>query len=130
MNQRFSKREHLCSKKLIEELFSKGRSTFSYPIKLFYLKSTAAQTQGVQVLVSVSKKHFKRAVDRNKIKRLLRESYRKNKGILRKLPEGDDGVMLLGIIYTGKTILPFKELERKIILILRRLNEQDEEIVG
>lgn len=130
MNQRFSKGEHLCSKKLIDELFSKGSSTFSYPIKLFYLHTKAVQSNGVQVLVSASKKHFKRAVDRNKVKRLLREAYRKNKGILKNLPADKDGVMLLGIIYTGKTILPFKELERKIILILRRLTEQYEETAG
>ena len=89
--ERFSKREHLCSKKLIDTLFGPGRShaMTAFPLKVVYrlvdnvtetTASAGAVTEtNVQVLISVPKKHFKRAVKRNKVKRQVREAYRKHK---------------------------------------------------
>ena len=84
----------------------------------------------VQVLVSVSKRNFKNAVDRNRIKRLVREVYRKNKNILYETRNRQGKLLLLGIIFTGKTIPEYAEVEQKIILILHRLNELNGKAAG
>ena len=76
----YSHKEKLKSKKLIEQLFSEGQSIASYPLRLVYLKTTFDdEVVQFKTGVSVSKRHFKNAVDRNRIKRLLREAYRLNK---------------------------------------------------
>jgi ribonuclease P protein component len=83
-----------------------------------------------QILISVSKRNFKQAVERNRIKRLIRESYRKNKEKLYHQRADRQQQLLIGLIYTAKTILSYAEIESKIILILQRLNEQDEQATG
>ena len=81
----FSKRERIVSRKLIEQLFSKG-SSFSvsaFPLRIVVLETErVADDIPVQVLISVSKRHFKHAVDRNRVKRQVREAYRHHKQIL------------------------------------------------
>ena len=130
MKQTFKKSERLNSKKQIEQLFFKGRSFFQFPFKVLYISEEAADFELPKILVTVSKRNIKRAVDRNKIKRLVREAYRKNKfsfiGSLKK----NDSFVVFGLIYTAKTILSYAEIEKKIILILQRLIEQDEQTVG
>jgi ribonuclease P protein component len=81
-------------------------------------------------LVSVSKRNFKKAVDRNRIKRLIREAYRQNKSILGSNLASQPESLLLGFIYTAKTIMEYKEIERKIILILQRLIKGDAKTAG
>ncbi|RYU83864.1 ribonuclease P protein component [Hymenobacter persicinus] len=119
----FPKEEHLCRKKLIEELFGRGSSFGLYPLRLVWLPAPAPTTAPPQVLVSVSKRSFKRAVDRNYLKRLLREAYRLNKYRLLEAP-GGHGVGLLAIIYTGKEKKPFALVEKKLISGLERLLQE------
>ncbi|AIZ63089.1 hypothetical protein PK28_04155 [Hymenobacter sp. DG25B] len=116
----FSKEEHLCRKKLIDELFARGSSFGLYPLRLIWLPAPAATTAPPQVLVSVSKRNFKRAVDRNYFKRLMREAYRQNKYRLTEAA-GGHSVGLLAIIYTGKEKKPFTLVEKKLISGLERL---------
>ena len=117
----FSKEEHLCRKKLIDELFGKQGSSFGvYPLRLVWIKSEAPTAAPPQVLISVSKRGFKRAVDRNRLKRLIREAYRLNKYRLVEQPGGHQ-VALLGIIFTGKEMSPLALVERKLISGLQRL---------
>jgi ribonuclease P protein component len=117
----FPKEEHLCRKKLIEELFGKQSSSFGvYPLRLVYTKTAAPTTAPPQVLVSVSKRSFKRAVDRNRLKRLIREAYRLNKYRLTEQPNGHQ-VALLGIIFTGKEKSPLAVVEKKLISGILRL---------
>ncbi len=78
----FNKKEKLKSKKLIERLFTEGKSVSVYPLKLLYLKVEHSNDCAIQAGVSVSKRKFKNAVDRNRIKRLLREAFRNQKHII------------------------------------------------
>lgn len=75
----YNKHEKLKSKKLIEKLFTEGQTVSSYPLRLVFIGTVFEDSTLVKTGVSVSKKHFKNAVDRNRIKRLLREAYRLNK---------------------------------------------------
>jgi ribonuclease P protein component len=118
------------SKKLIDELFTKGSTFFVYPFKVFSLKLSSTASYPAQLFISVPKRNIKKATDRNKIKRLIREAYRLNKTIIADHPKRIDHQIVFGLIYTQRTILTFREIERKIILILQRLNEQDEQAAG
>jgi ribonuclease P protein component len=117
----FPKEEHLCRKKLIDELFGKQSSSFGvYPLRMVWVKAEAPLATPPQVLISVSKRGFKRAVDRNRLKRLIREAYRLNKYRLLGQPNGQN-IALLGILYTGKEKSPFALVEKKLISALQRL---------
>ena len=116
----FPKEEHLCRKKLIEELFGKQGSSFGvYPLRIVWVKSETPTAAPPQVLISVSKRTFKRAVDRNRLKRLIREAYRLNKYRLVEQPNGHQ-VALLGIIFTGKEKCELAVVEKKLISALHR----------
>jgi len=118
MNQSFPKREKLKSKKLIEILFSEGKSISVYPIKLVYLKTALEAEVHIQAGVTVSKRNFKNAVSRNRIKRLLRESYRLNKHLVFNILEEDYTFMFL---YLGKEMPVYHDLEKKMITIFQKL---------
>lgn len=86
----FSKRERIVSRKLIEQLFSKGssQSLSAFPLRIVYMQKER-DGEPLQVLVSVSKRHFKHAVDRNRVKRQIREAYRLHRHLLaQRIPEG------------------------------------------
>lgn len=129
-NNKLAKEERLHSKKLIDKLFREGKSVFSYPFKVLYISENEASAHPVRVLISVSKRHFKKAVDRNHIKRLIREAYRNNKQTLMAHLNTHNKKLFFGLIYVSETILSYEEIERKLILILQRLIEQDEQTAG
>lgn len=79
MSLKYGKKDKLKSKKTIERLFNEGRSITVYPLRLVYLETEFNDSSILKTGVSVSKKHHKTAVSRNRIKRLLREAYRLNK---------------------------------------------------
>ena len=116
----FPKSERLHSKKLIQELFDKGSSFYSYPFKVLVLPNPDEDCPNHQVLISVSKRKFKRAVDRNLIKRRIRESYRLNKQILYS-NENVKTPQLIAYIYTGKEIPTYQFIEVKLSKSLKRL---------
>jgi len=119
----FTKAERLCSRKAIERLFSEGQSFAKYPIRLVWMPlSTAAEAEfSVQVALSVPRKKFKKAVHRNRIRRLMREAYRTNKHRLyRELATGEGEHYAFMLIYTAMEELPLKQIEEAIQGIIRR----------
>jgi len=114
----FPKEEHLCSKRLIALLFSKGSSFNLYPLRFVYLTPQDMPPDQTQVLISVSKRYFKRATDRNRLKRQMRETYRLNKHFFKQNPE--QAPRLLGILYIGKEKKSFATIQKKLISGLER----------
>ncbi|TPE45124.1 ribonuclease P protein component [Pontibacter mangrovi] len=114
----FSKEEHLCSKRHISQLFAKGSSFNLYPLRFVYCTPQDLPPGQTQVLISVSKRYFKRAVDRNRLKRQMREAYRLNKHLLYQHP--DQAPRLLGILYIGKEKKSFHSIQKKLISGLER----------
>ena len=107
MKLTYNKHEKLKSQKTIEKLFLDGDSVSAYPLRLVYLKNDDINKIGV----SVSKKNFKRAVDRIRIKRLLREAYRLNKNIL---IENEVNGYALMILYISKDMPDFELVNSKM----------------
>jgi ribonuclease P protein component len=128
MTQTFTKDERLCKKILIKKLFDDGEKRYFYPFRITLLKCRIPSEYPVQLLISVPKTLFRNAVDRNRIKRLIREAYRKNKYVLYDSLEERNEQMLICIQYTPKEILPSQLIQEKIIVLLQRLKEQNAEI--
>ena len=116
MKHTFGKEEKLKSKKQIEQLFAEGKIVKEFPILMKFLK-TDVNDFPIKVAFSVPKKNFKLAVNRNRIKRLLRETYRLNKQIL--LNNVDDKYVVM-FIYTDKKEWNYTELEEKMIAVLHK----------
>ena len=113
----YGKEERLCSRKAIEELFSGGHQSVSaYPIRAVFMPRKQA---GVRIMVSVSKRYFKRAVNRNRVKRQLREAYRLQKELLLPLSGGLD----IALLWTSDEMLSTEIVSRKIHNILQRIHE-------
>jgi ribonuclease P protein component len=117
MQFRFRKEERLKSDILIKELFEKGSSFYSFPFKVIFMTNADEKAASHQVLISVSKKNFKKAVDRNLIKRRIRESYRLNKNLL---PNSTQ--LLIAYIYTAKEILTFAQIQERLVKSLNRFD--------
>ena len=116
-----AKHQKLKSRKSIEALFKQGNSTKEYPVMVVTMSNYLSDDTLYQVGFSVSKRNFKRAVDRNRIKRLMRECFRINQSILTQSIEASNTQMVLMFIYLGKELPEFPALEEKIIRILARL---------
>lgn len=118
----FRKEERLCSKKRIERLFGSGsRSLSAYPLRAVY-QLEEREGMPVEVLISVSKRHFKHAVDRNRIKRLIREAYRTQKHPLWQAL--GDRRMALAFLWSSNEQLPYAEVERKVKNLIQRIAEE------
>ena len=120
-----SKAERLCSKLQIDRLFAGGSKSFSiYPLRVVFGPMAKQEEAPAAILVSVSKKRFKRAVKRNRIKRQVREAYRKNKHELLLALEGRTEGMAIAFIYLANEIFPTDEMEQKMKTILARIVER------
>ena len=118
----FTKEERLCNKKLIDGLFHNGSSFLCYPFKASWLLIDTPQQFPVQVLFAVSKKRFKHAVDRNLIKRRVREAYRLHKQQnLYDILIGADKKIVLSIAYIGKDIAVYDLIEKKMLKLFAQL---------
>ncbi|WP_055447316.1 ribonuclease P protein component [Lacinutrix mariniflava] len=116
MKLTYNKHEKLKSQKTIEKLFLDGESVSAYPLRLVYLKHGESR----KVAVSVSKRNFKRAVDRIRIKRLLREAYRLNKTMLINKEVNDYALMIL---YISKDMPDFELVNTKMKKALEKFTD-------
>ncbi len=119
VNFSFNKSERLCSKKVIDKLFLEGNSVFSYPVKIVYIETLLPSKVPVQVGFSVGKRNFKRAVQRNLIKRKMREVYRLNKPEFYK--EIGEKQVAVFFIFTGKSIPDYIQVELAIKKGMKKL---------
>lgn len=117
----FSKKERLSGKKKVEGLFKKGSSFYLKGFQVRFLPATEEISQH-QVLISVPKRNFKRAVDRNVLKRRIREAYRLNKERIQSKQS-----LYIGFIYLSKKKLTFHEIQDQLIQCLERLGNNNAE---
>ena len=122
--QNLPKEQRLHKEKDIQTLFEKGRGFNFYPFRVvFYTHNTASDKQPLaRLLISVSKKRFHHAVKRNKVKRLVREAWRKNKSELIVKCEKHKITFDIALVYTATIILSYEEIEKKIKQLSLRLN--------
>jgi len=117
----YSKAERLKSRKAIQHLFESGSSQFQYPIKfVFRIFPASEERPAVRAGVSVSKRNFKKAVDRIRIKRQLRELFRLHKQRLYH-QLNDDQHMDLMIIFVGKQAEPYQKMEKAYLQVIDSL---------
>jgi ribonuclease P protein component len=115
----FKKDERLCSKIVLDKLFTDGKSVFAYPFKYIFLLNEAPENPAVQIVFSVPKRNFKRAVHRNLIRRRMREAFRLNKPAFYE-SLGEQKIALM-VIYTEKEILDFKPIQSGLIKGFRKI---------
>jgi ribonuclease P protein component len=122
MNFTYPKNEKLKSKITIGLLFTDGKSVSKYPLRLVYHSGALSDNQKLKMGVSVSKKNFKKAVDRNYFKRILRETYRLNKHILFDNLDKPHAFMLF---YQTKDHLTYDEINTKTIQLFEKFVSQN-----
>ncbi|NCI47788.1 ribonuclease P protein component [Sediminibacterium soli] len=120
----YGKKEKLKSRKLIEALFAKGRSFSAFPLKVFFSIQPAESEVVLQAGVGVSARNFRKATDRNRIKRLLREAYRLQKTELQAVGESQQKSLALFFLYTGKEMPEANVIQDKMRSALNKLAEQ------
>jgi ribonuclease P protein component len=116
-SQKLPKNEKVKSKKIVEALFSSKVQSFEYPFKIFSLFADDAQSSP-QILISIPKRNFKKAVDRNRLRRQIREIYRINKKLIK-----PPAPLAIAIILVSKEKIEFPMLQKKLIGILSRLKK-------
>ena len=122
-----TKEERICSKKLIEVLFAGNgsRSMTSYPIRAVFLEQKSAEGEPpVQLLVSVPKRCFKRAVKRNRVKRQIREAFRRNKHVLADAVTGSGRSVAVALIWMSADLSATHLVETKVKDLLVRIKER------
>ncbi len=121
MNFTYPKNERLKSKTTIGLLFSEGKSVSKYPLRLVYCQADENSEEKIKVGVSVSKKYFKKAVDRNYFKRVLRETYRLNKHLLWDNVHQPYSLMFF---YQTKDRLTYEEINTKTVQLFEKFIQQ------
>jgi ribonuclease P protein component len=121
MKNTFGKEEKLKSRKIIEQLFKEGKSVKSSGFTLVYLEQSPSTFYPVQAGFSVPKKHFKKAVDRNRVKRLMREVYRNSKNLLyEKLAVAKRQVVIM-FVYNGKELPDYRNVSAAVNNCLNKM---------
>lgn len=120
MKNTYPKHEKLKSKTTIDLLFSEGKSVSKYPLRLVFAPIALKNDEPIKFGVSVSKKYFKKAVDRNYFKRVLRETYRLNKQLLFEHMNEPYAIMFF---YQTKERLSYQEINEKTIQLFEKFVE-------
>lgn len=120
------KKERLYEKKRIDELFAQGKSFISYPLRVVYLEKENPEEDDVpvKVMVSVSKKYFKRAVKRNRVKRLIREAYRLNKAGFASIADEKKCSFDIVFLFLKKELPDYAEIEKAMLKTIAALQEK------
>lgn len=120
----FSKKERLINKKHIELLFNEGISLNQKPLRLLYRFAGNQGSQEIRVLITVPRKKFKKAVVRNRLRRLIKEAYRLQKHLLTGHLQDLTGELHIAFIYTGeKDTIAFRDLESSLKELLLKMSE-------
>ncbi len=123
MKASFTKGERLCGVRAISDLFSGGRTLYLPPLKVLYrVLPGNTSAEPVRILISVPKRHFKKAVDRNLIKRRIREAYRQNKMPLISSFSAGDKSINLAIIWNNTAIQSYNTTEKCIKEMIEKLS--------
>ncbi len=123
----FTKSERIVSKKLIDEIFS-GKSSLSkvaFPLRIVLMQRQRPEGEAAaQILISVSKRHFKHAVDRNRVKRQLREAYRQNRDLfINRIPTGQQ--LCLVFIWLSDRLVPTEIVSSRMRHLLKKITFQE-----
>ncbi|MCB7481914.1 ribonuclease P protein component [Christiangramia sediminis] len=121
MNESFGRSQKLKSKKLIDQLFAEGKNIKSYPLKLVYIPIANAENAELKTGVSVPKKLVKTAVQRNRIKRMMREVFRKNKYLVSNDLSSSYAFMF---IHISREEMTYEKLDRSMKKILESFREK------
>jgi ribonuclease P protein component len=119
------KEERLSWKRYIDILFDKGQSFVAFPLRVVYLPVENPMPAPVSILASVSKKKIKRAVERNYIKRQLREAWRVRKYELADVLAGKNKALFLAFLYIDKKTHPFAEMEKAMAKAVKILRDKE-----
>ena len=122
----FRKRERMVSLRLIDDLFGGGcsRSVAVFPLRAVYkLRERNSHEAPLQLLISVPKKHFHHAVDRNRVKRQIREAWRLHKQLLVETI-APDKQLLVAFVWLSDSLLPTQHVEERVVSIIKRLQEK------
>lgn len=123
MDESFGKEYKLCSKKVMDSIFEEGKTEKVYPFLLRYLAVDLKTERRFQIVIAVPKRKFKRAVDRNRIKRLIREAVRKKKYIIEEAMPAEEQQLALFLIYTSSQEETYQKIIDKIEALFLRLVE-------
>jgi ribonuclease P protein component len=117
------KNERLKSRKSIEQLFSEGKKVVVAPYRVLYMVTKSAEKSALLFGAGVSAKNFKKAVDRNRVKRLTREAYRLQKKNLQEKTKAGNMQLNIFFIYTGRELPGYDEVYKKVGVILNKLDK-------
>jgi ribonuclease P protein component len=125
----FTKEERLCSKKLFADLFNRGNTFYSFPFRVIWIYSTAIPPSLSQIAISVPKRVFRKAVDRNLIKRRIREAFRKNKHDLYNFLELNKRHIVFILVFKDVVIPDYIKTDKAVGEMLKKfiniLNEKE-----
>lgn len=119
----FPNSEHLKQKHLFDELFSSGIRSFKHPVMVLWKETELPTAKPIQVGFSVPKKHFKKAIQRNRIKRRLREAYRTQKAPLSQHLEKSGRQLAVLFVVVKPDNISYEELQPKILLLLQGIED-------
>lgn len=108
----------------VENLFTQGKAFILYPFRIVYAEDVKKVDVSAQVLFSVPKKRFKRAVKRNRLKRQMKEAYRLHKSELLSFLENKDTCLHIGFTYVSNDELPYAQIEKKMIEAMQKLQQE------
>lgn len=118
----FSKDERLCSKIIIDKLFAEGKTVYYYPLRFVYLSfENQEEKYPIKVIFSVPKRSFKKAVDRNLIRRRIREAYRLEKNSFYEPFIRNKKNIALMVIYTNKDIIDYQSIKKSLQKGMKKL---------